>query len=119
MEERYEFYHTEEDRIPFDLEYFNKITRKAGIDFEFSLPHRRFNRRIGMYADAYFDLDGQPIDEATWNAKKDEWLPTQADRDYVKSLMKPCYERGKVAGWIAPPAKGIDGHPFEFEYVKL
>jgi archaellum biogenesis ATPase FlaH len=30
FEERYEFYHTEEDRIPFDLEYFNKIT-KGGV----------------------------------------------------------------------------------------
>ena len=29
-EDRYEFYHTEEDRLPFDLEYFNKIT-KGGI----------------------------------------------------------------------------------------
>jgi len=29
-EQRYEFYHTEEDRIPFDLEYFNKIT-KGGV----------------------------------------------------------------------------------------
>ena len=29
-EERYEFYHTEEDRIPFDLEFFNKIT-KGGV----------------------------------------------------------------------------------------
>jgi archaellum biogenesis ATPase FlaH len=30
VEERYEFYHTEEDRIPFDLEYFNAIT-KGGV----------------------------------------------------------------------------------------
>jgi archaellum biogenesis ATPase FlaH len=29
-EERYDFYHTEEDRIPFDLDYFNKIT-KGGV----------------------------------------------------------------------------------------
>jgi archaellum biogenesis ATPase FlaH len=29
-EERFDFYHTEEDRIPFDLEYFNKIT-KGGV----------------------------------------------------------------------------------------
>ena len=28
--ERYEFYHTEEDRLPFDLEYFNSIT-KGGV----------------------------------------------------------------------------------------
>ena len=30
LEERFDFYHREEDRIPFDLEYFNKIT-KGGI----------------------------------------------------------------------------------------
>ena len=30
VEERYEFYHTEEDRIPFDLEYFNVVT-KGGV----------------------------------------------------------------------------------------
>ena len=30
VEQRYEFYHTEESRIPFDLEYFNKIT-KGGL----------------------------------------------------------------------------------------
>jgi len=29
-EQRFEFYHKEEDRIPFDLEYFNKIT-KGGV----------------------------------------------------------------------------------------
>ena len=29
-EERFDFYHAEEDRIPFDLEYFNKIT-KGGV----------------------------------------------------------------------------------------
>ena len=30
VEERYEFYHTEEDRIPFDLDLFNQIT-KGGV----------------------------------------------------------------------------------------
>ena len=30
VEERYDFYHKEEDRIPFDLQYFNKIT-KGGV----------------------------------------------------------------------------------------
>ena len=29
-EERYEFYHKKEDKIPFDLEYFNKVT-KGGL----------------------------------------------------------------------------------------
>jgi len=30
VEERYEFYHKQEDRIPFDIDYFNKIT-KGGV----------------------------------------------------------------------------------------
>ena len=48
-----------------------------------------------------------------------EWLPNEADETYIKSLMKPVYERGKMANWIAPPRKGINGLPVDFEYVKL
>ena len=48
-----------------------------------------------------------------------EWLPNDADEVYIKSLMKPVYERGKMASWIAPPVKGINGLPGDFEYVKL
>jgi benzoyl-CoA 2,3-dioxygenase component B len=59
------------------------------------------------------------LDEATWNAQKGEWLPNDADEVYIKSLMKPCHERGKMANWIAPPIKGINGLPEDFEYVKL
>ena len=45
--------------------------------------------------------------------------PSQEDRDYVKSLMVPCTEPGKIANWIAAPPKGINGQPFEFDYVRL
>jgi benzoyl-CoA 2,3-dioxygenase component B len=101
------------------VEYWNRICEKAGIDFRFRLPHRRFNRRIGDYSEGHFDLDGQPIDATTWLARQAEWLPTAEDRSYVKSLMKPVREPGRFAGWIAPPAKGIDGKPIDFEYVRL
>jgi benzoyl-CoA 2,3-dioxygenase component B len=101
------------------IEYFNKICERHGVEFRFALPHRRFNRRIGMFSEARFDPQGTLIDEATWQRRVGEWLPTEADRAHVKSLMVPCHERGKIAGWIAPPAKGIDGKPFEFEYVRL
>jgi benzoyl-CoA 2,3-dioxygenase component B len=101
------------------IEYFNKVCERNGVDFRFTLPHRRFNRRIGMFSEARFAPDGTLIDEATWNRQVGDWLPTEADRAYVKSLMVPCLERGKIAGWIAPPAKGIDGKPFDFEYVRL
>jgi benzoyl-CoA 2,3-dioxygenase component B len=33
--------------------------------------------------------------------------------------MKPVYAPGKFANWIAPPSRGIEGQPAEFEYVKL
>jgi len=101
------------------IEYFNRVCEKAGVDFRFQLPHRRFNRRIGIYAESRFAFDGAPLTEEQWNARVDAWLPTAEERAYVKSLMVPCHERGKIAGWIAPPAKGIDGKPFEYEYVRL
>ena len=72
-----------------------------------------------MYAEGRFDPQGNALDQATWEAHEGEWLPTEADRSYVKSLMKPCHERGKIAGWIAPPAKGINGQAFDYEYVRL
>ena len=46
-------------------------------------------------------------------------LPSTEDREYVQSLMHPVTEPGKIANWIAPPATGIKGKPFEFEYVRL
>ena len=52
-------------------------------------------------------------------AQYGEWLPNDADETYIKSLMSPVYERGKMANWIAPPLKGINGLPGDFEYVKL
>jgi hypothetical protein len=27
-------------------------------------------------------------------------------------------EVGRIAGWIAPPAKGINNNPFAWEYVR-
>ncbi|MBI5362474.1 MAG: benzoyl-CoA 2,3-epoxidase subunit BoxB [Planctomycetes bacterium] len=101
------------------IEYWNRITEKQGIDFRFRLPHRRFHRKIGEWAAGRFDIDGNPLDEATWQKRVGEWLPTDADRAFVKSLMKPVREAGKFASWIAPPAKGVDNRPADFEYVKL
>ena len=101
------------------IEYWNRVCERQNIDFRFRLPHRRFNRQIGMYSEGHFDLEGNPMEAAAFQAKHDEWLPSQADRDYVQSLMRPVYEPGKMASWIAPPLKGINSNPQEFEYVKL
>jgi benzoyl-CoA 2,3-epoxidase subunit B len=63
--------------------------------------------------------DGRLLSQAEWDAHKHEWLPTQADEEYVQSLMKPVTELGKFANWIAPPARGINGQPADFEYVRF
>lgn len=101
------------------LEKWNKELASHQIKIELTLPHKRFNRTQGEYSNHRFDLTGSLIDEQTWLAKRDQWLPTAEERAFVKSLMKPVYEEGKVAAWIAPPNKGINGQPVNFKYVLL
>ena len=98
---------------------WNKIIEKAGVDFAFKMPHEGFHRQIGVFSAVAVDPDGNIISSDEWNKRKDEWLPTKADGDFIQSLMKPCYEPGKYATWIAPPKVGIDNKPGDFEYVKL
>ena len=102
------------------LNKWNKALVDEGmLDFEVKLPSTRFHRRQGIYADAWFDPDGNPVSEDHWEAHRRRWLPTAEDREYVASLMKPVYEAGQCANWIAAPRRGINGHPFEYEYVKI
>jgi benzoyl-CoA 2,3-dioxygenase component B len=37
----------------------------------------------------------------------------------VRSLMHKVIEPGKMASWVAPPDRGINNLPVEYEYVKL
>src|SRR5919202_653878 len=101
------------------LTSWNKIIQRAGIDVELRLPHRGFNRRVGPFAGTHVSPDGRLMDEAAWAARASRWLPTDADREYIGSLMTPVTEPGKMANWIAPPATGINGKPVEFEYVRF
>jgi benzoyl-CoA 2,3-dioxygenase component B len=98
---------------------WNATIAKIGVPFEFKLPHPGFHRAIGLFADASVTPEGQLISREEWAKKKDDWLPSKADGDFIQSLMKPVWEPGKFAGWIAPPRVGIDNKPGDFEYVKL
>ena len=98
---------------------WNKIISTEGVDFKFELPHVAFHRMIGEFKDIQATPTGELIDDATWNKRKDEWLPSQADGDFIASLMKSETEAGKFAGWIAPPKIGIDNKPGDFEYVQI
>jgi benzoyl-CoA 2,3-dioxygenase component B len=98
---------------------WNKIIEKAGVKFELKLPHEAFNRKIGVFAGKLFSPEGELVSGEAYDRGLKDWLPNHADGDFIQSLMKPCREPGKFAGWIAPPKVGIDNKPGDFEYVKL
>ncbi|ROR32462.1 benzoyl-CoA 2,3-epoxidase subunit BoxB [Inmirania thermothiophila] len=102
------------------VERWNRIIREHGIDFELRLPHRAFHRRIGTFSEIQASPDGRLLTQAEWDQHHHEWLPTEADRAYVASLMPEAVrEPGKMAHWIAPPARGINDRPVDFEYVRF
>jgi benzoyl-CoA 2,3-dioxygenase component B len=95
------------------------VLQKQRIEASITLPHKAFNRRIGSFAGARVGFDGRIIGEEEWQANERNWLPTADDRAYVASLMGRVVEPGKFAGWIAPPALGINKQPIDFEYVRF
>jgi len=98
---------------------WNKAIEKTGVAFQLRLPHVAFHRQIGEFRDIHTAPDGELVDPATWAQRKDQWLPSKADGDFIADLMKPMREPGKFANWIAPPRVGIDNKPGDFEYVKV
>jgi benzoyl-CoA 2,3-dioxygenase component B len=101
------------------LARWNKYLGDEGTAETIYLPSTRFHRHVGEYAGHSFDIAGNLITGEQFEQRKSEWLPTLADREYVRTVMHPVTEPGKIASWIAPPAAGVKGKPFEFEYVRL
>jgi benzoyl-CoA 2,3-dioxygenase component B len=101
------------------VQRWNKVIEKAGIPFRLKTPHKAFHRQIGTLAGVKVSPEGNVVSEAEWNARKNEWLPSDEDRAYVGSLMGRVVEPGKFANWIAPPAMGINRQPVDFEYVRF
>jgi benzoyl-CoA 2,3-dioxygenase component B len=101
------------------LARWNKALADEGVSERLYLPNIRFHRHVGEYAGHSFDIEGNLISKDEFEKRKSEWLPSIEEREYVASLMRPVTEVGKIANWIAPPAAGIKGKPFAFEYVKL
>ncbi|MCI0828703.1 MAG: benzoyl-CoA 2,3-epoxidase subunit BoxB [Chloroflexi bacterium] len=98
---------------------WNQVLESHGVDFRFKLPHRFFNRYIGTSAGINVTPQGEVINEAEWQAQRGEWLPTAEDQTFVGSLMNRVTEPGKIAAWIAPPVRGINGKPWDYEYVRF
>ena len=102
------------------VERLNRVIRNFGVDFRVTLPHVAFNRRIGAFAELDVTPGGEVIDAGAWRGRESEWLPAESDRAYVRSLMPSAVtEPGRFANWIAPPSRGINHRPVDFEYVRL
>jgi benzoyl-CoA 2,3-dioxygenase component B len=98
---------------------WNRILESAGLATRLKLPHVAFNRKVGAFAGIEATPHGERISAEEWERRQGEWLPTGVDKTHVRSLMRPVHERGKIAAWIAPPRNGINGQPFDYEYVHL
>jgi len=98
---------------------WNKSLQKAGLSDQLSLPDRKFHRQIGIYSDLFFSPTGELMNEESFEKEASSWLPSEEDQAYVASIMKPIYEPGKMASWLAPPLRGINGREMDFEYVRL
>jgi len=98
---------------------WNRILDQYGIPDRLRLPDRKFNRNIGMYSGFHFDPTGVALSTEEWERRKLEWLPSEADSEYLLSIMaEPIYEPGKFANYIAPPRRGINQLPVDFQYVR-
>jgi len=101
------------------LARWNRHLEEAAHPNRMKLPSTRFRRTVGSWANVPTNPEGTPISHEEYIGRQDEWLPTPDDRAFVHSLMHGVFERGKMASWIAPPERGINTQPIDFDYVRF
>jgi benzoyl-CoA 2,3-epoxidase subunit B len=101
------------------LKRWNRMIERAGYEFRLSLPSSRFRRQIGPWAGQPVDTHGKLLAREEYERRLDDWIPSERDRAFVHSLMHKVIEPGKMAAWIAPPERGINNLPVDYEYVRL
>jgi len=101
------------------VDKWNRAIAAHGVEHQLTLPSRRFHRHIGLYADVPCDPAGKVISKEEFERRKNEWLPSEADKAFVKSLMQnPIFDPKQMANWIAAPKQGLKGRPIDFDYVR-
>jgi len=98
---------------------WNRTIERAGWNVRLGLPSTRFRRGIGVWAGVPTDPGGRRITQAQYDANMGDWIPTEQDKAFVRSLMVKVHEPGKMASWIAPPERGINNLPVDYQYVHL
>ena len=98
---------------------WNKIITLAGYDFKLALPNVAFHRQIGEFKDMHATPDGELIDDAAWEKRKERVAAVDRGRRLHRQPDEAGDRAGKFAAWISPPKVGIDNKPGDFEYVKI
>ena len=101
------------------IKRWNMMIKRANFDITLTLPSTRFHRTIGSWANVPTEPSGKSISQTEYKNGILSWLPTEQDRAFIRSLMQRVVEPGKMAGWIAPPDRGINNNPVDYEYVRL
>jgi benzoyl-CoA 2,3-dioxygenase component B len=101
------------------LKRWNRAIERAGHALRLSLPSPHFRRSIGIWAAQPVTPQGELVPKEQYEREISNWIPSEADRVFVHSLMKKVAAPGKMAAWIAPPDRGINNLPVDYEYVRL
>ena len=101
------------------IERWNKIIEKSGVAFRFRRRTRRSIARSGRSPPSGSTRTATSSPKRTGRTGISHGCRRDADRAFVASLMGRVAEPGKFANWIAPPARGINNQPVDFEYVRF
>ena len=85
------------------IERWNRTLADVGV--EMRLPHRGFNRAVGVFRDCNVSPDGQIVTDAEWAAKRADVAP-HAGRRVVRALADATRHRAGADGGLGRAAVG-------------
>ena len=101
------------------VDHWNQVIRKHGIDVQPPAAAPRLSPGDrDLRRDARLPGRRGPQPGGVGGSTRGVAPDRPRTRPSSQSLMVPVVERGKFASWIAPPARGINGNPVDFEYVR-
>jgi len=102
------------------VDRWNKVIEHNGVPFRLRLPHKGFHRQIGNFAGHHISPEGEVLTAEQWIAHRHDWMPSASDYTFVQAMMTGrVVEPGQFANWIAPPRRGVNQKPIDFEYVRF
>ena len=103
------------------VDRWNKRVLEAhGIPDRIYLPSRKFNRAHRRLRRTALRPVGPAADAPrSGSAGSTSGCRSPADKEYLRSIQAiPVYKPGQFANYIAPPPRGINRQPLDFEYVR-